>query len=90
MLEALDTELGRLLAGIDPAVLAETIVFVVGDNGTAAQATTPPFDPIRITPRTRSSRVYNLLADPFETTNLLELGPLSGLAGSDGLRAVTF
>ena len=45
MLEALDTELGRLLAGIDPAVLAETIVFVVGDNGTAAQATTPPFDP---------------------------------------------
>ena len=45
MLEALDTEIGRLLASIDPAVLANTVVFVIGDNGTAGTGTTPPFDP---------------------------------------------
>jgi arylsulfatase A-like enzyme len=43
--EALDTELGRLLATMDPAVLAKTVVVFVGDNGTPPHVTTPPFDP---------------------------------------------
>jgi len=34
-IEAMDTEIGRLLSSIDPAVLAETTVIFVGDNGTA-------------------------------------------------------
>lgn len=33
MLEAVDTEIGRLLATVDPEVLARTHVFVAGDNG---------------------------------------------------------
>jgi arylsulfatase A-like enzyme len=41
-LEALDTELGRLLASMPPDVRARTTVFVVGDNGTPPTATTPP------------------------------------------------
>lgn len=41
-LEALDTELGRLLASMPPNVRANTTVFVIGDNGTPNEATTPP------------------------------------------------
>lgn len=43
--EAMDTELGRLLAGIDPAVLDDTLVVFVGDNGTHAEGVTAPFEP---------------------------------------------
>lgn len=32
--EAVDAEIGKLLAGIPPAVLENTTVFVIGDNGT--------------------------------------------------------
>ena len=38
MLEALDTELGRILSAIRPAVLERTIVVVMGDNGTPPTA----------------------------------------------------
>ena len=34
MIEALDTEIGRLLAALPPAVAQQTTVIVVGDNGT--------------------------------------------------------
>jgi arylsulfatase A-like enzyme len=34
MMESIDTELGRLLDGIDPAVLDRTTVWFLGDNGT--------------------------------------------------------
>ena len=45
VVEALDTELGRLLAGIPPRVRAQTTVVFVSDNGTPYFATAPPFDP---------------------------------------------
>ncbi len=45
MVEALDTELGRLLTSMDPAVLANTTIVFVGDNGTPNQAAVPPFSP---------------------------------------------
>ncbi len=45
VVEAMDTELGRLLATIDPAVRANTLVIFLGDNGTTGQATEAPFDP---------------------------------------------
>lgn len=38
-LEALDTELGRLLAGMDRAERANTVVAFIGDNGTPGQLT---------------------------------------------------
>jgi arylsulfatase A-like enzyme len=44
-LEALDTELGRLLGGIRPTVLARTTVIFVGDNGTPKAAVTEPAAP---------------------------------------------
>ena len=34
MIEALDTEIGRLFTGLGPQTLAETTILVVGDNGT--------------------------------------------------------
>jgi arylsulfatase A-like enzyme len=45
--EALDAEMGRLLASMDPAVRARTTVMVIGDNGTSEYGVDPPFDPAR-------------------------------------------
>lgn len=42
MLEAMDTEIGRLLASVD---LEETLVVVVGDNGTPQPVTDGPWPP---------------------------------------------
>jgi arylsulfatase A-like enzyme len=44
MTESLDTELGRLLAGIPADIRARTVVIVIGDNGTPKVGTTLPFD----------------------------------------------
>jgi arylsulfatase B len=45
LVEALDTELGRLLAGLGPQVLQQTTVLFVSDNGTPYFATVRPFVP---------------------------------------------
>lgn len=45
MLEALDTELGRLFASMDPVVLSNTLIIFLGDNGTSEFIVTPPADP---------------------------------------------
>ncbi len=47
MIEALDTELGRLLWGLDAELLERTLVVFVSDNGTSADAMLPPWDPER-------------------------------------------
>ncbi|WP_372808858.1 sulfatase-like hydrolase/transferase [Pontiella sp.] len=41
MIESMDTEMGRLLAGIDTN---ETTIIFLGDNGTAADVIQPPYD----------------------------------------------
>lgn len=43
MLEAMDTEIDRLLAGINPDVRENTYVIFLGDNGTANRFASPPF-----------------------------------------------
>jgi arylsulfatase A-like enzyme len=45
--EALDTELARLLASIPQDVLDDTTIIFFGDNGTPRQAVEAPFDPNR-------------------------------------------
>lgn len=45
--EAMDTEIGRLLSSLDPALRARTTVIFLGDNGTPKQVTVPPFDPTK-------------------------------------------
>ncbi|MFT7485747.1 MAG: arylsulfatase B [Candidatus Paceibacteria bacterium] len=54
IIEALDTEIGRLLAGVEPEVMANTIVVFFGDNGTQKDLVEPPFDPTKA-----KSTVYN-------------------------------
>lgn len=44
MIEALDHEIGRLLAGIDEDVAARTYVVFLGDNGTVGPLIAPPYD----------------------------------------------
>jgi arylsulfatase B len=45
MMEALDTEIGRLFTSMDPATLARTVVIFVGDNGNPQGVVIPPSDP---------------------------------------------
>ncbi len=47
MVEALDTELGRLLTALGPAVVANTHILFLGDNGSVQNMAEPPFDPAR-------------------------------------------
>jgi arylsulfatase A-like enzyme len=44
MVQALDTEVGRLLAGINPALLANTTIVFIGDNGSASKVISDSFD----------------------------------------------
>lgn len=44
MLESVDHEIGRLLAGIAP-VLDDTTIIIVGDNGTPMECVAPPLNP---------------------------------------------
>ncbi len=44
-IEAMDTEIGRLIAAMDPGVAANTVIIFVGDNGTDRPASTAPFIP---------------------------------------------
>ncbi|MBL8898822.1 MAG: sulfatase-like hydrolase/transferase [Planctomycetes bacterium] len=46
MVESVDFELGRLLNALGPA-RAQTMIFVVSDNGTPPRALPPPYDPRR-------------------------------------------
>lgn len=45
MLEAIDTEIGHLLDGIDPLKLQNTMIFVLSDNGTEMNVVQAPHDP---------------------------------------------
>lgn len=47
MIEAMDTQIGRLLASIAPEVLENTFVIFMGDNGTPSGNVTAPFQPGR-------------------------------------------
>ena len=47
MIEAMDTEIGRLLDALEPEQRANTYVIFMGDNGTPRQAVTAPFEPGR-------------------------------------------
>jgi arylsulfatase A-like enzyme len=48
MIEAMDTEIGRLLGSIPPEELANTYVIFIGDNGTPGNMATPPFSRNRV------------------------------------------
>lgn len=48
MIEAMDTEIGRLLGAMDPDELANTYVIFIGDNGTPGRMATPPFPSDRV------------------------------------------
>jgi len=47
MIEAMDSEIGRLLTGMSVTIRANTTVIFIGDNGTASEVVEPPFDPMR-------------------------------------------
>ena len=48
MVEAMDREIGRLLAALPPAVRAQTTVIFVGDNGTPGDVARAPFRQFRV------------------------------------------
>ncbi len=65
MIEALDTEIGRLLSGVD---LSTTTVFIMGDNGTPGSVTSPPFlgdRALGLRPRSKGSIYQGGINVPF-------------------------
>jgi len=73
MVEAMDTELGRLLDGLDPDVAARTTVVFLGDNGTPGFAIAPPFD---------AAQGKNTLFEGGVRVPLIISGPLVHTPGS--------
>jgi arylsulfatase A-like enzyme len=47
MTEKMDSEIGRLLASLDPAVRDRTTIIFIGDNGTPGAVVVPPFTKAR-------------------------------------------
>jgi arylsulfatase A-like enzyme len=47
MIEAMDAQIGRVLASIEPEVRENTYVIFLGDNGTIGRWISPPFDSAR-------------------------------------------
>jgi arylsulfatase B len=47
MVEAMDSEVGRVLSSMAPEVRGRTLVVFAGDNGTPSRVIAPPFDPER-------------------------------------------
>ncbi len=74
MVEAMDSEIGRLLAGIPPAVLAQTTVIFLGDNGTPKDVTVAPFLP---------SHAKSTVFEGGVRVPLIVSGPLVQAAGTE-------
>lgn len=78
MIEALDTEVGRLIAGVD---LNRTIVFIMGDNGSPGSVTSPPFLGDRvlgIPPKSKGSVYQGGINVPFIVSGAGVRGSLPG------------
>jgi arylsulfatase A-like enzyme len=54
MIEAVDTEIGRLIAGLGPDVLSRTTIIFLSDNGAYRELAEPPWDPFKL-----KGTVYN-------------------------------
>jgi arylsulfatase A-like enzyme len=81
MVEAMDTEVGRLLAALDGSALADsTYVFFLGDNGTPRKVTTAPWDP---------SHAKGTAYEGGIRVPLIACGPGIQPAESDGLVSIT-
>ena len=103
MIEAMDTEIGRLFTEMDPEVLQNTIVIFIGDNGTPGLETTPPFDPNHAKNSLFEGgvNVPLIVAGPgvvegFECAGLVQgtdiyatVCEIAGADGSDGLDSVS-
>jgi arylsulfatase A-like enzyme len=66
MVQSLDTEMGRLFTTLGPAVMANTNVVFLGDNGSVQQQSVPPFSGTRSkgTPYEGGVNVPLLIAGP--------------------------
>ena len=74
MVEALDSEIGRLFRSMDPDVLAATTIIFVSDNGTAHAGVTPPW---------RSSQAKATLYEAGINVPLVIAGPRVSSPGSE-------
>jgi arylsulfatase A-like enzyme len=80
MVQALDTELGRLLAGVAPPKLARTTVVFLGDNGTPGEVVSRPFP---------SDHAKGTLHEGGINVPLIVTGPRVQVPGSESLGLVS-
>lgn len=74
MLEAFDTELGRLLDSMDPGVLERTTIILTADNGTPEHGIFPPYS---------VTRDKGTLYDGGVQVPFIVTGPFVGTPGSE-------
>jgi len=74
MIEAMDTEIGRLLASMDADTLARTTIVFVGDNGTPGTAILPPLS---------GEHCKGTLYEGGVNVPLIVVSPLVGSPGSE-------
>ena len=81
MVEAMDTEIGRLLDGLGPARRETTHVFFVGDNGTPPEVVLPPITPdhAKLSPYEGGVNVPFIVAGPAVSGGGREVGTLVGM-----------
>lgn len=60
MVEAVDTEVGRLIAGLDPEDYKRTTVIVMGDNGTPGQRLPSELNGTSVPPKQGKRGIYEL------------------------------
>jgi len=86
MIEAVDAEIGKLIHGIPPRTLANTMIFVIGDNGTAGFVVDdPPHDANRA-----KGQVYELgtRVPMFVSGPLVPTPPIGGWTSDALVEAV--
>jgi len=79
MVQSLDTELGRLFATLGPALMAQTNVVFIADNGTVQQQSVAPFSGTRSkgTPYEGGVNVPLIVAGPAVVQGGREVGALA-------------
>jgi len=79
MVEAMDSEIGRLLASMDSATLARTTIIFVGDNGTPGTAILPPLS---------QKHCKGTLYEGGVNVPLIVVSPIVGSPGSESAALV--
>lgn len=79
MLEAVDTELGILLAKLDEETRNNTYIIIIGDNGTGGSVSQEPFKSVGVKGSLHTGGIHTpmVVYNPYQNGNGTEITPLT-------------